>query len=77
MNLGFAISLITLTKDSVSPKGVDPTDMILNLVTFKVIAELDDIFGDFYLTLVVKKTDDGSILEDDLLDYEELNTQDL
>jgi len=51
--------------------------MILNLVTFKVIAELDDIFGDFYLTLVVKKTDDGSILEDDLLDYEELNTQDL
>jgi hypothetical protein len=49
--------------------------MIVNLVTFKVISELDDIFGEFYLKQVVMVTDDGVGIEDPL-DYE-MDTKDL
>jgi len=50
--------------------------MIINLVTFKVIAELDDMLGYFYLKMIVLVTDDGAVLEN-LMDYEELETKDL
>jgi len=43
---------------------------------FKVIAELDDIFGNFYTKMIVLVTDDGAFIED-LFDFEELETKDL
>jgi hypothetical protein len=49
--------------------------MIVNLVTFKVVSELDDVFGQFYFKLVVMVTDDGVEIKDPF-DYE-MDTKDL
>jgi hypothetical protein len=45
--------VIDLTKDACKYVNNKPAEMIVNLVTFKVIVELDDFFAEYYLKLVV------------------------